>query len=40
MSWEGEEAFKVSDIVGIAALGMKPAEVTELMLKSFADVST
>jgi len=35
MSWEGEEAFKVSDIAGIAALGMKPAEVAELMLKSF-----
>jgi hypothetical protein len=34
MSWEGEQALKVSDIAGIAALRMDPAEVAELMLKS------
>ena len=35
MSWEGDNAPKVSNISEIVAQGMKPAEVAELMLKSF-----
>ena len=35
MSWEGELSPKVSSIAEIVAQGMKPAEVAELMLKTF-----
>jgi aarF domain-containing kinase len=35
MSWEGEHSPKVSNISEIVAQGMKPAEVAELMLKTF-----
>jgi hypothetical protein len=35
MSWEGDSAPKVSNIAEIVAQGMRPADVAELMLKSF-----